>query len=274
MSENRMPQADVDATGAATVTTVIPAGEPAGKILAERELQSRSGPETIVVVRDPEGTLRDLSWAPEADTEVELVRADTEDGRSVIRHSCAHVLAQAVQDKFPEAKLGIGPPIENGFYYDFDVAEPFTPEDLKDLEKRMKKIIKAGQRFSRREYASLDEARAELAGEPYKLELIEDKGRADAGDESGAEALEDSEIMEVGAGALTAYDNLNPRTGEVIWSDLCRGPHTPTTKFIPAFTLTRSSAAYWRGDQSNAGLQRISGTASARAVATSSCPTF
>ncbi len=262
MSENRMPEAEVDATGAGAVTTtVIPAGEPAGKILAERELQSRSGPETIVVVRDPGGALRDLSWAPAADTEVELVRADSEDGRSVIRHSCAHVLAQAVQDKFPEAKLGIGPPIENGFYYDFDVAEPFTPEDLKDLEKRMKKIVKAGQRFARREYASLDEARAELAGEPYKLELIEEKGRADAGDVDGADAVEDAEIMEVGAGALTAYDNLNPRTGEVIWSDLCRGPHTPTTKFIPAFTLTRSSAAYWRGDQGNAGLQRIYGTA-------------
>ena len=115
MSENRMPEADVDATDAGTVTTtVIPAGEPAGKILAERELQSRSGPETVVVVRDPDGALRDLSWAPETDTEVELVRADTEDGRSVIRHSGAHVLAQAVQDKFPEAKLGIGPPIVNG----------------------------------------------------------------------------------------------------------------------------------------------------------------
>lgn len=262
MSENRMPEAAVDATGAGTVTTtVIPAGEPAGKTLAERELQTRSGPETIVVVRDPEGELRDLSWAPEADTEVELVRADSDEGRSVIRHSCAHVLAQAVQDKFPEAKLGIGPPVENGFYYDFDVAEPFTPEDLKDLEKRMKKIIKSGQRFSRRQYASLDEARTELASEPYKLELIEDKGRADSGDSDGADALENSEIMEVGAGALTAYDNLNPRSGEVIWSDLCRGPHAPTTKFIPAFTLTRSSAAYWRGDQKNAGLQRIYGTA-------------
>src|SRR5699024_1114957 len=111
---------------------------------------------------------------------------------------------------------------------------------------------------SRREYASLDEARTELAGEPYKLELVEDKGRADA---VGSDVAEDAEIMEVGAGALTAYDNLNPRTGEVVWSDLCRGPHTPTTKFIPAFTLTRSSAAYWRGDQANAGLQRIYGTA-------------
>src|SRR5699024_3733878 len=228
VSEKRQPEADVDVTGAAALTTVIPGGEPAGKTLAERELQSRGGPGTIVVVRDPEGTLRDLSWAPEVDTEVELVRADSEDGRSVIRHSCAHVLAQAVQDKFPEAKLGIGPPIENGFYYDFDVAEPFTPEDLKDLEKRMKKIIKAGQRFSRREYASLDEARAELADEPYKLELVEDKGRADAGDSHGAEAIDDAEIMEVGAGALPAYDNLHPRTRAGLRSDLHRGP-APTT---------------------------------------------
>ena len=261
MSENRTPEAAVDATDAGTATTLVPSGEPVGKILAERELQTRSGPGTIVVVRDEEGALRDLSWAPGADAEVELVRADSDDGRAVIRHSCAHVLAQAVQDKFPQAKLGIGPPIDNGFYYDFDVTEPFTPEDLKDLEKRMKKIIKSGQRFARREYASLDEARAELADEPYKLELVEDKGKADAGDEAGADSLADAEIMEVGAGALTAYDNLNPRSGEVIWSDLCRGPHTPTTKFIPAFTLTRSSAAYWRGDQRNAGLQRIYGTA-------------
>ena len=253
-SENRTP----DTATAAPTTTVIPAGEPAGKVLSQSGLQS-SGPETIVVVRDPEGRLRDLSWAAEADTEVELVRAASEDGRAVIRHSCAHVLAQAVQDRFPDAKLGIGPPVENGFYYDFDVAEPFTPEDLDELEKRMKKIIKAGQRFARREYGSLDEARTELASEPYKLELIEDKGRSDAGGEAGA--VDDDEVMEVGAGALTAYDNLNPRTGDRIWGDLCRGPHVPTTKFIPAFTLTRSSAAYWRGDQSNAALQRIYGTA-------------
>ncbi|ANI92540.1 threonine--tRNA ligase [Dietzia timorensis] len=238
-------------------TLTIPAGEPAGKTIAEAGLQTK-GADQIVVVRERDGSLRDLSWVPDSDTEVELVAANTEEGRSVIRHSCAHVLAQAVQDMFPEAKLGIGPPIENGFYYDFDVSEPFTPEDLTELEKRMKKIIKAGQRFSRRAYDSLDSARAELADEPYKLELIEDKGRADAGE--GA-AIDTGEVMEVGAGQLTSYDNLNPRTGERIWFDLCRGPHVPTTKFIPAFKLTRVSAAYWRGDQANAGLQRIYGTA-------------
>ncbi|WP_415676501.1 threonine--tRNA ligase [Tsukamurella hominis] len=208
------------------------------------------GPEAVVVVKTTDGTLKDLSWIPETDTEVEAVAANTEDGRSVIRHSAAHVLAQAVQDGFPGTKLGIGPPIKDGFYYDFDVAEPFTPEDLKSLEKKMKQIIKAGQKFSRRVYASKDEARAELANEPYKLELIDDKGAAD-----------DSEVMEVGGAELTAYDNLNPRTGERIWGDLCRGPHVPTTKYIPAVKLTRSSAAYWRGDQNNADLQRVYGTA-------------
>ena len=174
--------------------------------------------------------------------------ANTDDGRSVIRHSAAHVLAQAVQDLFPDAKLGIGPPITDGFYYDFDVAEPFTPEDLTALEKRMRQIVKDGQLFDRRVYESKDEARAELADEPYKLELVDDK--------SG-----DPDVMEVGGDELTAYDNLNPRTRERVWGDLCRGPHIPTTKHIPAFKLTRSSAAYWRGDQSNASLQRIYGTA-------------
>ena len=174
--------------------------------------------------------------------------ADTDEGRSVIRHSAAHVLAQAVQELFPAAKLGIGPPITDGFYYDFDVPEAFTPEDLEKLEKRMKVIIKDGQLFSRRVYESKDQARAELAGEPYKLELVDDK--------SG-----DPDVMEVGGDELTAYDNLNPRTRERIWGDLCRGPHAPTTKYIPAFKLTRSSAAYWRGNQNNASLQRIYGTA-------------
>ncbi|MGD3152856.1 threonine--tRNA ligase [Tsukamurella tyrosinosolvens] len=217
--------------------------------MRELELPNK-GPEAVVVVKTADGTLKDLSWIPETDTEVEAVAANTEDGRSVIRHSAAHVLAQAVQDGFPGTKLGIGPPIKDGFYYDFDVAEPFTPEDLKSLEKKMKQIIKAGQKFSRRVYDSKDEARAELAGEPYKLELIDDKG-----------AAEDSEVMEVGGAELTAYDNLNPRTGERIWGDLCRGPHVPTTKYIPAVKLTRSSAAYWRGDQNNADLQRVYGTA-------------
>ncbi|MEX3743346.1 threonine--tRNA ligase, partial [Mycolicibacterium porcinum] len=185
---------------------------------------------------------------PDTDVEVTPVAADTEDGRSVIRHSCAHVLAQAVQGLFPQAKLGIGPPITDGFYYDFDVAEPFTPEDLDKLEKRMQKIVKDGQLFSRRVYDSKDQAREELANEPYKLELVDDK--------SG-----DPDVMEVGGDELTAYDNLNARTKERVWGDLCRGPHIPTTKYIPAFKLTRSSAAYWRGDQNNASLQRVYGTA-------------
>ncbi|GAA1480635.1 threonine--tRNA ligase [Gordonia sinesedis] len=238
---------DAKVTGPATIH--VPAGTTAGTALREHDLPNK-GPDAIVVVRDPAGQLRDLSWTPDTDTDVEPVAAATEAGRSVIRHSTAHVLAQAVQDLFPDAKLGIGPPIKDGFYYDFDVAEPFTPDDLTALERKMRQIIKSGQRFSRRVYESTDAARAELAGEPYKLELIDDKGAAD-----------DSEVMEIGGGELTAYDNLNPRTGERIWCDLCRGPHVPTTKYIPAFKLTRSSAAYWRGDQANADLQRIYGTA-------------
>ncbi|TVX95840.1 threonine--tRNA ligase [Mycolicibacterium porcinum] len=226
----------------------VAAGTTAGAAVREAGLPSRGTPGAIVVVRDQEGRLRDLSWTPDTDVEVTPVAADTEDGRSVIRHSCAHVLAQAVQDLFPQAKLGIGPPITDGFYYDFDVAEPFTPEDLDKLEKRMQKIVKDGQLFSRRVYDSKDQAREELANEPYKLELVDDK--------SG-----DPDVMEVGGDELTAYDNLNARTKERVWGDLCRGPHIPTTKYIPAFKLTRSSAAYWRGDQNNASLQRVYGTA-------------
>jgi len=226
----------------------VAAGTTAGAAVRDAGLPGRGEPAAIVVVRDAAGTLRDLSWAPESDAEVTPVAADTDEGRSVIRHSAAHVLAQAVQELFPSAKLGIGPPITDGFYYDFDVPEAFTPEDLEKLEKRMKVIIKDGQLFSRRVYESKDQARAELAGEPYKLELVDDK--------SG-----DPDVMEVGGDELTAYDNLNPRTRERIWGDLCRGPHAPTTKYIPAFKLTRSSAAYWRGNQNNASLQRIYGTA-------------
>ncbi|MEN4448362.1 threonine--tRNA ligase [Mycobacterium sp. SM3041] len=226
----------------------VAAGTTAGAAVREAGLPQRGEVDAIVVVKDADGRLRDLSWTPEVDVEVIPVAANTEDGRSVIRHSCAHVLAQAVQDLFPEAKLGIGPPITDGFYYDFDVAEPFTPEDLAKLEKRMQKIIKDGQLFDRRVYESKEQAREELAKEPYKLELVDDK--------SG-----DADIMEVGGDELTAYDNLNPRTRERVWGDLCRGPHIPTTRHIPAFKLTRSSAAYWRGDQKNASLQRVYGTA-------------
>ena len=226
----------------------VAAGTTAAAAVREAGLPSRGAPDAVVVVRDIDGRLRDLSWVPESDVEVTPVAADTEDGRSVIRHSAAHVLAQAVQELFPGAKLGIGPPITDGFYYDFDVAEAFTPEDLEALEKRMRQIVKDGQLFSRRVYESKDQARDELADEPYKLELVDDK--------SG-----DPEVMEVGGDELTAYDNLNPRTRERVWGDLCRGPHIPTTRFIPAFKLTRSSAAYWRGNQENASLQRIYGTA-------------
>ncbi|MBO0841536.1 MAG: threonine--tRNA ligase, partial [Sciscionella sp.] len=234
----------------------VPAGTTAGVAVREAGLPGK-GADAIVVVRTDDGRLRDLAWAPEVDVEVSAVAADTEDGRSVIRHSCAHILAQAVQQEFPDAKLGIGPPIADGFYYDFDVERPFTPEDLLRLEKRMKQIVKGAQRFSRRVVDSVDAAKKELADEPYKLELVELK----SGDES---TVDTSEIMEVDssdAGELTIYDNLDPRTGERVWSDLCRGPHLPTTKHVPAFKLTRVAAAYWRGSEKNPQLQRIYGTA-------------
>lgn len=168
----------------------------------------------------------------------------------VLRHSAAHILAQAVQDLFPEAKLGIGPPIEDGFFYDFDVAQPFNPDDLERIEARMMEIIKSGQRFERRVFPSANDARLELANEPYKLELIDLKGNVDA-----------NEIMELGADKLTIYDNVDERSGIVCWSDLCRGPHLPSTRLIAAFKLLRNAAAYWRGDENNQQLQRIYGTA-------------
>jgi threonyl-tRNA synthetase len=184
--------------------------------------------------------------------EIEPVAIDTDDGRAILRHSTAHVLAQAVQELYPEAKLGIGPPVENGFYYDFDVAEPFHPDDLKQIEKQMQRIIKERQAFVRRPVTD-DDAREELADEPYKLELIGLKGT------SAGEAAEGADA-EVGEGELTIYDNAR-RGGEVAWKDLCRGPHLPTTRHIPAFKLMRVAAAYWRGSEKNPQLQRIYGTA-------------
>jgi threonyl-tRNA synthetase len=160
-----------------------------------------------------------------------------------------------VQQHFPDAKLGIGPPVTDGFYYDFDVDRPFTPEDLAVLEKTMRRIIKAGQRFSRRVLDSVSEAKRELADEPYKLELVDLKGSTPNAD------IDPNEVMEVGAGQLTVYDNVHPHTGETIWGDLCRGPHVPTTRNIPAFKLMRTAAAYWRGSERNPQLQRIYGTA-------------
>ncbi|CAB4937531.1 unannotated protein [freshwater metagenome] len=209
-------------------------------------------PDRSVVVARVSGELKDLSYVVAQGDTLEPVAVDSEDGRSVLRHSTAHVLAQAVQQLFPEAKLGIGPPIRDGFYYDFDVARPFTPDDLASIEKRMQEIVKSGQRFSRR-VVSEDEARAELADQPYKLELIGLKG--------GASADELGDIMEVGGAELTIYDNLDSKTGERSWCDLCRGPHVPTTRVIPAFKLMRSAAAYWRGSEKNPMLQRIYGTA-------------
>lgn len=208
--------------------------------------------ERSVIAARVGGELKDLAYAVADGDEVEPVEITSEDGLAILRHSTAHVMAQAVQELFPEAKLGIGPPIKDGFYYDFDVAEPFTPEDLKRIEKKMQQIQKQGQRFSRR-VTSDEDARAELAGEPYKLELIGLKGGA-------AEAAEGASA-EVGGGELTIYDNLDAKTGELCWKDLCRGPHLPSTRLIPAFKLMRSAAAYWRGSEKNPQLQRIYGTA-------------
>ncbi len=203
-----------------------------------------------VVVMRIDGELRDLHLPIEAGQAIEAVTIDSPDGLMVMRHSTAHVLAQAVQQINPSAKLGIGPPIDNGFYYDFDVETPFTPDDLKAIEKRMEQIVKQGQRFARRVVTD-EAARTELAHEPYKLELIGLKGGADL----------DGDVMEVGGAELTMYDNVNAKTGEREWFDLCRGPHVPTTRLIPAFKLMRSAAAYWRGSEKNPQLQRIYGTA-------------
>jgi threonyl-tRNA synthetase len=209
--------------------------------------------EPDVVAARVDGELKDLAYELADGDEVESVAIDSKDGHDILRHSAAHVMAQAVQDIWPDARLGIGPPIENGFYYDFDVEVPFKPEDLEKIETRMRKIIKEGQKFSRRAVSDGD-AINELKDEPYKIELIGLKGAGHAEDAAeGASA-------EVGAGELTIYDNIR-RDGEVAWSDLCRGPHLPTTKRIPAFKLMRSAAAYWRGDEKNKQLQRIYGTA-------------
>lgn len=194
------------------------------------------------------GQLRDLNTPLAAGDIVETVEISSHDGLAILRHSSAHVLAQAVQTIFPGTRLGIGPPIKDGFYYDFDSAKPFTPDDLAALEKEMAKIIKGNQRFRRRPVTD-KEALEELAAEPFKCELISIK--SEASDESS---------VEVGAGELTIYDNLN-RDGEIVWKDLCRGPHIPTTKLIPAVKLMRSSGAYWRGSEKNPMLQRIYGTA-------------
>jgi threonyl-tRNA synthetase len=227
----------------------VAAGTTAADALREAgiDVNSPSGP---VVVRDlGSGALRDLAWVPESEAEVEPIPASSPDGLAVLRHSTAHVMAQAVQDLFPGTLLGIGPPIENGFYYDFLPPRPFTPDDLGAIEKKMAEIIKAGQRFARRPVTEAD-ARIELAAETFKLELIDAKGVGSA-----------EESVEVGAGGLTMYDNRDAKSGHLFWTDLCRGPHLPTTRRIPAFKLMRTAAAYWRGSEKNPQLQRIYGTA-------------
>jgi len=229
---------------------VVEAGTTAGQALAESPDWSRD-----VIAARVNGELRDLAWPVAAGDVVQQVDIASDDGRYILRHSAAHVMAQAVQELFPRAKLGIGPPVENGFYYDFDVPAPFTPDDLKAIEARMRQIIRQGQRFSRRAVTD-EQARAELAAEPYKLELIGLKGHG-----SGTLEFELTEGVEVGGTELTIYDNLDADTGELRWKDLCRGPHLPTTRNIPAFKLMRSGGAYWRGSEKNPQLQRIYGTA-------------
>ena len=201
------------------------------------------------------GALKDLAHELEDGDEVASVEIASADGRDILRHSTAHVMAQAVQQLWPDAKLGIGPPITDGFYYDFDVETPFVPGDLVKIEAAMRKIIKDNQRFDRRVTTDAD-AIDELKDEPYKLELIGLKGGAGAADTEGASV----EVASDAGAELTIYDNVG-RNGEIKWSDLCRGPHLPTTRRIPAFTLMRSAAAYWRGDEKNKQLQRIYGTA-------------
>jgi len=206
-----------------------------------------------VVAAVVNGVLRDLSHPVAPGDTVEPVLIDSDQGLEILRHSTAHVLAQAIQRIYPEARLGIGPPITDGFYYDFDVAEPFSPEDLSRIEKEMQSIIKAGQRFQRR-VVTAEEAAQLLAREPYKLELVSLKGRAGQTDAA--------ESVEVGEGELSVYDNLDPKTGDTVWSDLCRGPHLPSTRVIGnGWKLTRVAAAYWRGMEKNPQLQRVYGTA-------------
>ncbi|MDA9790902.1 threonine--tRNA ligase [bacterium] len=206
------------------------------------------GSDRSVVAARINGEIRDLATEVVDGDDVQPVTVDSDEGLAILRHSSAHVAAQAVQKLFPAAKLGIGPPIKDGFYYEFDVPEPFTPEDLKAIEKEMVSILKSGQEFRRRVVSESD-AVTELASEPFKLRLIGSEGGAD--------------VMEVGGAELTIYDNVDPKSGETCWSDLCRGPHVPNTRYIPpnAVKVMRSSASYWLGDQANESLQRLYGTA-------------
>ena len=238
-------------TVSASITLSVAGDE--RSVAAQTTAADLFGDDRAIVVARVNGELRDLAHELGDGDVVEPVRIDEPDGLMVLRHSCAHVMAQAVQQVNPDAKLGIGPPVRDGFYYDFDVEKPFTPEDLKSLEKVMQRIINEGQTFVRREVSD-EEALVELAHEPFKCELIGLKGGASEDAAEGAS-------VEVGGAQLTIYDNVR-RDGSVAWGDLCRGPHIPSTKLLGnAFKVMRSAAAYWRGDQANQQLQRLYGTA-------------
>jgi len=235
---------------------VVAAGTTAGDAFGAGSAGSggQDGADGKVVAARINGALRDLAHELAEGDSVEPVGAGSADGLAILRHSTAHVLAQAVQELHSDAKLGIGPPVENGFYYDFDVRDPFSPDDLAAIEQKMRQIVKQDQRFSRR-VVSQAQASAELAAEPYKLELIGLKGGSAESQVSAEEAVE------VGGTELTIYDNIDPASGQVRWKDLCRGPHVPSTRYIAAFKLMRSGGAYWRGSEKNPQLQRIYGTA-------------
>ncbi|GAB2765913.1 threonine--tRNA ligase [Sinomonas soli] len=237
--------------------TITVDGEPRTVTEGTTGTELFEGHREIVVMR-VDGVLKDLDQPVPAGAEVEGVDIASEDGLNVLRHSTAHVMAQAVQQLRPGAKLGIGPYIKDGFYFDFDVAEPFTPEDLRTLEKMMLKIVNQNQVFRRRVVTEV-EAGAAMADEPYKLVLL---GVKDQDSKAHDAAAKEGANVEVGAGEITIYDNIDRKSGDVVWCDLCRGPHLPNTKLISnAFALTRSAAAYWLGNEKNVQLQRIYGTA-------------
>ena len=238
----------ITVTGPGDLEAAVPAGTTAGEAL--KQMGAIRGQ---VLAAEIDGAIRDLETALKADATVAPVPADSDQGREVLRHSVAHIMAQAVTDLFPEAKFAIGPPITDGFYYDFDVQTPFTPDDMQRIEDRMHEIIRENQSFRRREL-SRDEALELFADQPYKREIIE---RATSG-----EGVTGEEAADVDPGATTVisvYDNV--RADGTVWPDLCRGPHIPTTKWVPAFKLQRVAGAYWRGDEKRPMLQRIYGTA-------------
>jgi threonyl-tRNA synthetase len=240
------------------VTTPIPAIE-----VTETTTGFELFPQREVVAVRVDGALYDMARTFEPGTLAEPVTIDSPQGLEILRHSTAHVMAQAVQSINPEAKLGIGPPIDDGFYFDFDVQDAFTPDDLKAVEKAMERIVKANQRFVRR-VVSEDEARELMANEPYKLELIGLKGPSGLDEDAGDAGLSlpDDTSVEVGGAELTVYDNVDAKSGDVVWRDLCRGPHLPSTRLIQnGWKLMRSAGAYWRGSEKNKQLQRIYGTA-------------